>query len=58
MAKGCPTLGCGGDPNYAAPGKGHIPACKYPDVFAEIKKSSDAPMKDGMIEEQRTGEDK
>jgi hypothetical protein len=30
MAKGCPTLGCGGDPDYAAPGRGHIPGCHYP----------------------------
>lgn len=30
MARGCPSLGCGGDPRYAAPGRGHVPGCKYP----------------------------
>lgn len=30
MANGCPSLGCGGDPRYAAPGRGHVPGCKYP----------------------------
>lgn len=30
MSKGCPTLGCGGDPRYAAPGRGHVPGCRYP----------------------------
>jgi hypothetical protein len=30
MARGCPTLGCGGDPNYAAPGRGHVDGCTHP----------------------------
>lgn len=31
MGRGCPTLGCGGDPRYAAPGRGHVPGCTHPD---------------------------
>ena len=30
MAKGCPTLGCGGDPNFAAPERGHVEGCTHP----------------------------
>ena len=26
---GCPTEGCKGDPNYAPPGRGHLPTCDY-----------------------------
>lgn len=27
---GCPTPGCPGDGRYGAPGRGHMPGCKYP----------------------------
>jgi hypothetical protein len=40
MANGCPTLGCGGDPRYAAPGRAHIPGCKYP---FDVKGSDEIP---------------
>jgi len=26
----CETPGCNGDGRYAAPGKGHLPGCRYP----------------------------
>jgi hypothetical protein len=37
VGRGCPTLGCGGDPRYAAPGRGHVPGCKYPVGHGGIK---------------------
>lgn len=33
----CETVGCTGDGRYAAPGKGHMPGCKYPLVLVEHK---------------------
>lgn len=40
MGKGCPTLGCGGDPNFAAPGRGHVEGCTHP-VHNYLKGYSD-----------------
>lgn len=37
LPSACTTTGCGGDPRYAPPGRGHVDGCQYLFVNEEVR---------------------